>query len=68
MPGVLYAAGLHGANAELWIPVEAVWAVFPETQSAFLAAKGDEVEHFGWNLPPQSFRRDRPPHERPSSF
>jgi hypothetical protein len=66
--GFLYATGLHGANAELWIPVEAVFAVFPESQSAFLAVKGDEIEHFGWNLPPQSFRRDRSPHERPSSF
>jgi hypothetical protein len=55
--GILYASGLFGANDEMWIPVEAVYAVYPETQSAFLAAKGDEIEHFGWNRPPQSFRR-----------
>ncbi len=55
--GVLYARGLYGANDEMWIPIEAVYVVYPETQSAFLAAKGDEIEHFGWNLPPQSFRR-----------
>ena len=36
----------------MWIPWEAVYAVYPETGSAFLAAKGDEIEHFGWNLPP----------------
>ena len=36
---------------------EAVYVVYPETCSAFLAAKGDEIEHFGWNLPPESFRR-----------
>lgn len=67
--GLIYATGLHGASAELWIPVEAVLTVYPETASVFLAAKGDETEHFGWNLPPESFRRDeRRPHQPPSSF
>lgn len=66
--GLLYASGLHGANEEMWIPVEAVYAVFPETKSAFLAAKGDEIEHFGWNRPPESFRRDPGPHTPISSF
>ena len=66
--GVLYASGLYGANDEMWIPVEAVYVVYPETQSAFLAAKGDEIEHFGWNLPPQSFRRVPAPHSPLSSF
>jgi len=33
-----------------------------------LAAKGDEIEHFGWNLPPASFRRGQQPHAAPSSF
>jgi hypothetical protein len=66
--GVLYASGLYGANEEMWIPVEAVYAVYPETQSAFLAAKGDEIEHFGWNLPPQSFRRGPGIHTPLSSF
>lgn len=66
--GVLYASGLYGANDELWIPIEAVYAVYPETQSAFLAAKGDETEHFGWNRPPQSFRRGPGIHTPLSSF
>ncbi len=67
--GLIYAHGLYGASDELWIPVEAVLAVYPETGAVFLAAKGDETEHFGWNLPPESFRRDpgRTP-EPPSSF
>ena len=56
--GFLFARGLHGANDAMWIPVEAVTAVYPETATVFLAAKGDEVEHFGWNRPPESFRRD----------
>jgi hypothetical protein len=66
--GLLYASGMYGANDEMWIPVEAVYAVFPETASAFLAAKGDEIEHFGWNLPPQSFRRGQAIHQPISSF
>lgn len=66
--GLLYASGLYGANEEMWIPVEAVYAVFPETQSAFLAAKGDEIEHFGWNRPPESFRRGPGVHRPLSSF
>ncbi len=66
--GMLYASGLYGANDEMWIPIEAVYVVYPETQSAFLAAKGDEIEHFGWNLPPQSFRRGPGMHSPLSSF
>ncbi len=66
--GLIYASGLYGANDEMWIPVEAIYAVYPETGSAFLAAKGDEIEHFGWNRPPESFRRAPGPHTPPSSF
>jgi hypothetical protein len=66
--GIIYASGLHGANDEMWIPVEAVMSVYPETRTAFLAAKGDEIEHFGWNRPPASFRRDQRLHEAPKSF
>jgi hypothetical protein len=66
--GIVYASGLYGANDEMWIPIEAVYAVFPETGSAFLAAKGDEIEHFGWNRPPASFRRDPSPHSPIPSF
>lgn len=67
--GIIYATGLYGASPELWIPLEAVYAVYPETSAALLAAKGDETEHFGWNRPPESFRRDDVrPHQPPSSF
>ncbi len=55
--GFLYAHGVYGASDELWIPVEAILAVHPETHSIFLAIKGDETEHFGWSRAPQSFRR-----------
>lgn len=58
--GFLYAEGLFGASPELWIPFEAVMSVYPETKSAFLAIKGDETEHFGWNVPPENVRRGAP--------
>ena len=66
--GLLYASGMFGANDEMWIPMEAVYVVYPETDSAFLAAKGDEIEHFGWNLPPESFRRGPGVHTALPSF
>lgn len=66
--GLLYGSGLYGANEEMWIPIEAVYAVYPETGSAFLAAKGDEIETFGWNRPPASFRRGQELHTPLSSF
>lgn len=55
--GFIYAKGLSGVSDELWIPVEAVMSVYPESRTAFLAIKGDETEHFGWNIPPESMRR-----------
>ena len=55
--GFIYAEGLKGAADELWIPVEAVMSVYPETRSALLAIKGDETDYFGWNEPPESLRR-----------
>lgn len=55
--GFFYATGMHGASDELWIPFEAVMSVYPESKSAFLSIKGDETEHFGWNVPPESVRR-----------
>src|SRR5680860_610579 len=58
--GFFYSKGMFGASEELWIPFEAVMSVYPETQSAFLAIKGDETEHFGWNVPPESVRRGPP--------
>jgi hypothetical protein len=58
---LIYAKGLYGAQDELWIPIEAVSGVYPDTRSAFLAIAGDEAETFGWNRPPASFvRRERP--------
>jgi hypothetical protein len=55
--GYIYAEGIRGATKELWIPIEAVLDVYPDTHSAFLAVMGDETESFGWNKAPQSFNR-----------
>lgn len=62
---LIYAKGLYGAQDELWIPIEAVSGVYPDTRSAFLAIAGDEAETFGWNRPPASFLRKERPKETP---
>jgi hypothetical protein len=53
--GFIYAQGVRGANDDMWIPIEAVSAVYPETGAAFLAIAGDEIEAFGWDNPPVIF-------------
>ncbi len=58
--GFIYSKGVYGASEEIWVPFEAVLSVYPETRSAFLAIKGDETEHFGWSVPPESVRRGPP--------
>ena len=55
--GFIYAQGVYGANDQMWIPVEAVSAVYPETKTAFLAIAGDEIEAYGWDSPPYNLRR-----------
>jgi hypothetical protein len=65
--GLIYAQGVFGANDEMWIPGEAVSAVYPETHSAFLAIAGDEIEFLGWHRPPSSFRRT-PRREEPKLY
>lgn len=61
--GFLYARGLRGASREMWVPFEAVTAVYPESKTAILSIRGDETEHFGWNTPPESIRRGPPRHD-----
>lgn len=61
--GFMYAEGVGYASKELWIPFEAVTAVYPETQSVFLAIKGDETEAYGWNTPPESITRGASRHK-----
>lgn len=53
--GFIYAQGVFGANDQMWIPIEAVSAVYPETHAAFLAIGGDEIEAYGWQKPPAVF-------------
>ena len=54
---LIYARGLHGVADEVWVPIEAVTAVFPDVKTAYLAVAGDETESLGWNLAPASFSR-----------
>lgn len=57
--GFVYAQGVHGANDQFWVPIEAISAVYPETKSAFLAIAGDEIEAYGWSNPPVSFNLNK---------
>jgi hypothetical protein len=57
--GFVYAQGVFGANDQMWIPLEAVSAVYPETHAAFLAIAGDEIEAYGWDNPPAAFNLKR---------
>lgn len=55
--GMMYAHGVKSAAKEMWIPLEAVTAVYPGSRAAFLAIKGDETEALGWTAPPESMTR-----------
>ena len=61
--GFVYAQGVFGANDQMWIPIEAISAVYPQTQSAFIAIAGDEIEAYGWENPPASFNLRGTSHE-----
>lgn len=61
--GFMHVEGIGHAAKQMWIPFEAVSAVYPETQSAFLAIKGDETEAFGWTSPPESMTRGEAKHK-----
>lgn len=60
--GFMHVEGTGHAASQMWIPFEAVSAVYPETRSAFLAIKGDETEAFGWTSPPESMTRGEARH------
>jgi hypothetical protein len=55
--GMIYAEGVKSASKEMWIPYEAVTAVYPESRAVFLAIQGDEAESLGWTAPPQGMTR-----------
>ena len=59
---LLAGAGVKSASKELWIPYEAITAVYPETKAAFLAIKGDETEALGWTAPPEGMTRGKLKH------
>lgn len=61
--GFMHVEGMGHTAKQMWIPFEAVSAVYPESQSAFLAVKGDEAESFGWTSPPESMTRGEARHK-----
>ena len=64
--GMMYAHGIKSAAKEMWIPLEAVTAVYPGSRAAFLAIKGDETEALGWTAPPESMTRGETRHLSPA--
>ncbi len=60
--GMMYTQGVKSAAKEMWIPFEAVTAVYPEGKAVFLAIQGDEAEALGWTAPPQGMTRGEPKH------
>ena len=64
--GFMHVEGVGYTAKQMWIPFEAVTAVYPESQSAFLAIKGDEAESFGWTSPPESMTRGEAKHKSPT--
>lgn len=61
--GMLYAHGVKSASKEMWIPFEAVTAVYPDAHAAFLAIRGDETEALGWTAPPEGMVRGAKRHQ-----
>lgn len=61
--GFMHVEGVGHTAKQMWIPFEAVSAVYPESQSAFLAIKGDEAESFGWTSPPETMTRGESKHK-----
>lgn len=64
--GFMHVEGMGHTAKQMWIPFEAVTAVYPESQSAFLAIKGDEAESFGWTSPPETMTRGESKHKSPT--
>jgi hypothetical protein len=52
--GFLYAAGFEGNARQIWVPVEAVAEVYPDSQSAFLTARG--MNPNAWTVMPESVK------------
>jgi len=52
--GYLYAAGFEGNARQIWVPVEAVADVYPDSRSAFLTARG--MNPNDWTVIPESVK------------
>lgn len=54
--GFLYAAGFDGNARQIWIPLDAVADVYPDTRSAFLTMRGTDPAALGWTTMPESVK------------
>lgn len=54
--GFLYATGFEGNARQVWVPVDAVREVYPETRSAFLGMRGNDPAAYGWTTMPESIK------------
>ena len=54
--GYLYAAGFDGNARQIWVPVDAVADVYPDTRSAFLTMRGTDPAVYGWTNMPESVK------------
>ena len=54
--GYLYAAGFDGNARQIWVPVDAVADVYPDTRSAFLTMRGTDPAAYGWTNMPESVK------------
>ena len=52
--GYLYATGFEGNARQIWVPVEAVADVYPDSRSVFLSARGMNAND--WTVMPESVK------------
>ena len=57
--GYLYASGFEGNARQIWVPIDAVHEVYPDTRSAFLRMRGNDPAAYGWTTMPESIRPAR---------
>ncbi len=52
----LFTNGFEGQPRQIWVPIDAVNEVYPETRSAFLRMRGHDAAAYGWTSMPESVK------------
>ncbi|HEV2529876.1 MAG TPA: hypothetical protein VGT61_15640 [Thermomicrobiales bacterium] len=52
----LFTNGFAGQPRQIWVPMDAVNEVYPETRSAFLRMRGLDAAAYGWTTMPESVK------------